>query len=94
MWEKIALTVAKIGLSLLAPNAGNAIKAIHTVAEVALPIVENVATLYGTEDEKWNKAVDLTRGCLVNTETPVPADNIIESGVQLAYSLIKDRIKK
>jgi len=99
MWKKIALIVARIGLSLLAPKVGGVLNEIQKVAEVALPIVESVAKseMVKNGDDvnqiKWNSSMAMTKDALLDAGI-AQKNHIVESGVQLAYSLIKDKIKK
>ena len=101
MWKKLALIGVKIGLSLLAPKAGDAMKDICKVADVALPIVEKVATANmirngdTVNEYKWKAAMSMTQDAITNMGgvafTEKPKENVIESGVQLAYSIFKSK---
>ena len=101
MWKKLALIGVKIGLGLLAPKAGGTLKDICKVAEVALPIVESVAKSNvirngdPVNDVKWNAAMTMTEDAIANMSRfafeEIPQNNVIESGVQLAYSIYKSR---
>jgi hypothetical protein len=92
MWWKIVLTIAKISLQLLAPKASGTIKTISTIANIALPIVEAVSKSGLGNETKFDMAVGKVAQQLA--ETSVIADDdvkehVIESGVQLAYSLFR-----
>ena len=85
MWKKIALIAVKIGLSLLNGRAGKTVDTINEIARIALPVVEEVAKKDYTNDVKFDMAVDVISE-LVPDNTK---GHIIESGVQLAYSIYK-----
>ena len=90
MLKSIALSAAGIGLKLLAPKAGNTIDHIQTVARIALPIVERCAALKTDDnDMKWARAMNLTKAAIgeQGAVKELVSDNIVESGVQLAYSI-------
>ena len=97
MWKTLAFTAAKIGLGLLAPGTGGVLGDIKKVAEVALPIVEKVAINNPTTDNdtKWDTAVNLTQNAISGMSRfafdEIPSNHIIDSGVQLAYSLFKGK---
>ena len=104
MWKKLALIGVKIGLGLLAPKAGGALKDICKVAEAALPVVEKVATSNmirngePINEVKWNVAKSMTEEAISNMSRfafeKFPDENVIESGVQLAYSIFKSAKKQ
>ena len=87
MWKKLAFTAVKIGLGLLAPRTGGAVNDILKVADIALPIVERVSSSTANESKKWDTAVELAQSVIGNKAQ----DNIVESGVQLAYSIFKSK---
>jgi len=92
MWKKLALAALKIGLESLAPKAGSAVADIAKIAEVALPIVEGVSKdTSKSNDAKWDKAMALTTTALKANKVLdiIPQPDIVESGVQLAYSIFK-----
>jgi hypothetical protein len=74
-------------LKIIAPKAGNTVGNILQIVETALPIVENIAESQqiASNDAKWEQARRDTRAAI-----PVAArENVLESGVQLAYSIFK-----
>ena len=96
MIAALALMAAKAGLSVLAPKAGNVINNINKIAEIALPIVSEVAQSTSNNDTKWASAVAKTSTALaihpdVTFDTK---DHLVESGVQLAYSILKAKSGK
>jgi hypothetical protein len=91
MLAVITLAAVKIALKLLAPRAGSTIGHMQTVARVALPIVEEISTHNHTNDEKYDKAVGMTKAKIGRKVIvgELASDHVIESGVQLAYSIFK-----
>ena len=96
MWKTLALTAAKLTLKLVAPKAGTVIDKIQRVAEVALPIVEQVAKCNANNNIKWIQAIDMTEQVIdrLSNNDGLTHDNVVESGVQLAYSLYKANAKE
>jgi len=95
MWRSIVLTVATMALKLMAPKAAGVVGKIQTVAEIALPIVEQLSKSAGNNDEKFDKAVARTLDAIALDPFVEPGslskENIVESGVQFAYSIFKAR---
>ena len=93
MWKSLVLPIATMALKVLAPNAADVVGKIQTVAEVALPIVAEVAKSNIDNDAKWDKAVADTVSEIARNSSigggVMSKENIIESGVQLAYSIFK-----
>lgn len=91
MWATLALTAAKIGLSFLAPKATGVLADVTKIAETALPIVENIANNHaGSNTVKYNTAVKQVTAISGSGIK----EHVIESGVQLAYSLLKAKMDK
>ena len=97
MWLKLALTAVQIGLKLFAPKSCDTLKEIQKVAEVALPIVEGVADADvirngdSVNEIRWKAAMTATSKAIANISDfeSMPKEHILESGVQLAYSIFK-----
>ena len=91
MFKSLILPVATMALKVLAPKSADIVGKIQTVTEVALPIVAKVAKTNATNDDKWGVAVDMVQKELAQNYRirNLAKENIIESGVQLAYSIFK-----
>ena len=99
MWQKIALTAATIALKLLAPKASKAVETvqtIQTIAKLALPVVESVSRFDVSNATKFDLALgDVSKLAAEDSNLGVNLkEHILESGVQLAYSIVKSKIGK
>ena len=95
MLKTLILFAVQLSLSILAPKAGKTVEQIAEVAKTALPFVEQVAKSSANNDTKFEQAVAMTKQeiGLEAIVGDVGKENIIESGVQLAYSILKARGK-
>ena len=91
MFKSLILPVATMALKVLAPKAADVVDEIQKAAKAALPIVEKVANTKASNDDKWDMAVDMVQKELAQNSRigNQVKENIIESGVQLAYSIFK-----
>jgi len=91
MLKSLILPVATMALKVLAPKAADVVNDIQKAAKAALPIVEKVANTKASNDDKWEVAVDLVQKELAMDSRigNLTKENIVESGVQLAYSIFK-----
>lgn len=89
MWKTIAFVAVKIGLGILSSKSGKTINTINQIANVALPIVESISEMTYENDYKFDLACEQVKSTFNNSDNI--KDHMIESGVQLAYSLFKGK---
>lgn len=94
MWASLAMLGAQAALKLIAPKQDKTLNAITQIAQIALPIVKAAADYnpVGIDDaeqvnqQRYDLAVEQTKQSVGDTVK----DHLLESGVQLAYSLAKN----
>ena len=101
MFRRLALQLIKITLMLFAPKTSDTVQAIVCIAKLSQPFVKEAAGMANVSCTTRNEyAVDkmiefvAKHPCIHGIENTSIDLDIIESGVQLAYSLYKANMRE